>query len=867
MANPTPTTSTTSATVPGRGPAESRVAAALQSDSEDAKPEELQRLVHELSVHQAELEMQNDELSRSQQALEDSRARFIDLFDSAPVGFVVCGLDGVISDSNRTASQLTGLSPAGLRGRRLSELLVAADRQTLVDRFGRLMTRAGAQSCEVRLDRTGRPAAWVKVHMMLSAGEPDRSRMCRIALTDISERMEIQQRVLRLAAIVDSSDDAIVSRDLDGVISSWNAGAERLLGYPAHEMIGKTLDVLAPQTRGEAPLRRLLRQSQAVPHFDTELLTREGTLAAVSVSVSPVRDDKGRIFGTAMIARDISGRIGAEQALHRRLRQLDLLSRTGQALIMSDTVSADTLADVFRRVATAVGAEIYIHFQPGEAIGSLELATSMGLTEPQLELIRTIGLGGGLCGIVAARRESVVVENLQRSDAPGAEAWRQTDARCYAGFPLLASGMLMGMVAFATTSRDRFVDGDLQVIQTVCDQISTTIERARLFTEIQANERALKEADRKKDHFIATLAHELRNPLAPINNSVALLQRISEPTPAQVSVLETMRRQVGHMVRLVDDLLEVSRITLGKIVLRTERVELMQVVRNAIDISRPLIEAGNHKLVVTAPPEPLFVDADLVRLAQVFANLLNNSAKYTEPGGEIGLTVRRDGTAAVVCVRDTGAGISAELLPHVFELFTQGSSSRYAQSGLGIGLTLVRALAEMHGGRVEATSAGSGKGSEFIVRLPLAAQQTPVAATYTAPSAPLTAAQCRVLLVDDNRDAANSLGELLGFLGASVEILYDGYGVEAALARFDPNVVILDIGMPGMDGYEVARSIRDNPRYRDVMLIALTGWGTHEDQRRSRRAGFDHHLVKPADLDVLQRLLREAAHDGTHPPR
>jgi PAS domain S-box-containing protein len=370
-------------------------------------------------------------------------------------------------------------------------------------------------------------------------------------------------------------------------------------------------------------------------------------------------------------------------------------------------------------------------------------------------------------------------------------------------------------------------------------------------------EDALLESDRRKDEFLATLAHELRNPLAPIRNSLHILHLTSNPEPAAARVYEMMERQVNHMVRLVDDLMEVSRITRGKIELRREPVELAAVVRNAVETSRPLIEAAGHQLALALPPEPLIVNGDLVRLSQVLANLLNNSAKYTLNGGQIWLAVCQDADDAVISVRDSGVGITSELLPRVFEMFSQGETSR-GQGGLGIGLSLVKNLVEMHGGRVEARSAGPKQGSEFIVRLPRLRRSEGPRSQNLGTSRTQVLSPRRILVVDDNRDAAESLGALLRFLGADVRVVTDGPAALQILESFRPAVVLLDIGMPGMDGYEVAQHIRARAELDEIMLVALTGWSQEEDRRRSQSAGFNHHLVKPADLGALQAVLESA---------
>jgi two-component system CheB/CheR fusion protein len=373
---------------------------------------------------------------------------------------------------------------------------------------------------------------------------------------------------------------------------------------------------------------------------------------------------------------------------------------------------------------------------------------------------------------------------------------------------------------------------------------------------------ALREADRRKDEFLAILAHELRNPLAPIRNSLHILRLSSQGDPATTRVGEMVERQVNHMVRLIDDLMEVSRITRGKIELRKETLEIGGIVRAAIESSRPLIDARRLQLAVELPPEPLTLDGDAVRLTQVVTNLLNNATKFTEPSGRIRVAVRRESDRVAISVSDTGAGIPREMLTRVFDLFTQGGADR-SQGGLGIGLALVKTLVELHGGSVTARSDGPGAGSEFLVRLPLdtAGRRDEPSAEH-APRRPTR--RSRVLVVDDNRDGAESLGRLLELLGAEVRTEYGGQAALDMIGSYRPALVLLDIGMPELDGYEVARRIRERPELRDVTLVALTGWGQEADRLRSRRAGFDRHLVKPAAIGDLEALLA-SLEDGSRP--
>jgi signal transduction histidine kinase len=372
----------------------------------------------------------------------------------------------------------------------------------------------------------------------------------------------------------------------------------------------------------------------------------------------------------------------------------------------------------------------------------------------------------------------------------------------------------------------------------------------------RAVEAALRETDRRKDEFLATLAHELRNPLAPISNALDLLRRTNGNSELAQRARDMMERQVRLMVRLIDDLLEISRVTRGKLELRKERVEIAAVIQNAIESASPAIERRRHTLITTFGGAPIYLEADPARLPQVFANLLDNAAKYTETGGRIHLSVERQGAEVVVTVRDNGIGIPAHHLPRIFEMFSQVNPAlERTQGGLGIGLALVKGLVELHEGAVEARSGGPGMGSEFVVRLP-AADQRPDAIQKTAASDRHGGApKRRVLIVDDNRDAATSLAMILELMGHEVETAHDGAAALEAAAAFRPDVILLDIGLPKLNGYEVARAIRRQTWGEQLILIAVTGWGQEEDKRRALQAGCNYHLTKPIDPDGLEALL------------
>jgi PAS domain S-box-containing protein len=525
-------------------------------------------------------------------------------------------------------------------------------------------------------------------------GNPERLVLAASLARQIGQELTYRQEIRRiesheglLAALVESSDEAIIGKTLDGTILSWNSGAERLYGHAAAEVKGRSISLLIPPGHpDELPeMLRRLKQGERIDHYETVRVRKDGKRVDVSLSISLIRDEAGQVVGASAIARDLS-----EQRRSERLA----------------------------------------------------------------------------------------------------------------------------------------------------------------------------EADRRKDEFLALLAHELRNPLAPIPNAIQVLQDFS-PADADLQwARDVIDRQVQHLTRLVDDLLDVSRISRGKINLQKECVKLAQVVADAVEIARPHVEARKHQLTVSQPPEPVWLEADATRLAQVVANLLNNAAKYTDKGGHIGLTVTREGEEAVLRVRDTGVGIAPEMLPHVFELFTQADRSLdRSQGGLGIGLTLVRHLVEMHGGQVRACSDGLGEGSEFVVRLPVLSRIGEGGGAREKPDLAFAAPSCRrILLADDNEDFAELTGRLLERKGGhQVKVVYDGPAALAAARAFQPEVAFLDIGLPGLNGYDLARRLREEPGLEGLLLVALTGYGQEGDRRRALEAGFDEHLTKPTRFDTLQRVLAERA--------
>jgi PAS domain S-box-containing protein len=497
-------------------------------------------------------------------------------------------------------------------------------------------------------------------------------------------------QLARLAAIVESSDDAIVSKTLDGLIVSWNAAAVRIFGYQPEEIIGKSITtIIPPELHGEERhILDRLRRGERIDHFDTVRMCKDGRRVQLSITVSPIRDASGTIVGASKIARDIS-------------------------------------------------------------------------------------------------------------------------------------------------------------------------ERKRAEEELQKSRQALHEADRRKDEFMALLAHELRNPLAPIRYALATARKCDRTAEQQRRAEEIIERQVAHMSRLLDDLLDMSRITRGMLELKLADTELTVVLGTAIEAARPFLDAKGHNLSLDLPKQAVRLVADSVRLAQVFSNLLINAAKYTDSGGRIELRAAQIDNEVVVSVRDNGMGISTDMMPRLFTMFAQDSTVvHHSEGGLGIGLALTRGVVDLHGGRVEARSDGPGRGSEFIVTIPLGAGKLAEPDADADQDVPLAGGGLKVLVVDDNRDAADCCSTLLELSGHSVQAAYTGHEALAIAAKARPHVVVTDIGLPDIDGYEVAAKIRAAPWGRRMVLVAVTGWGQESDKQRAFSAGFSHHLTKPIDPDTLESLLQ-----------
>ncbi len=683
----------------------------------------------------------------------------------------------------------------------------------------------------------GRPPHWFLTH----ARRPFHGRGLILSQLDISARKQAEEQLRQAQrltqAIIDGAGALVFAKDLEGRYFLTNRAWRERVGLSEHQAQGATDEgVFGPQA-AEA-LRRndqqvLATGSLMVAEETTYLRGRPVTYLS---SKFPLVNEAGRAYAVCGVSVDVTEQKRVEKKLGELLeaerRHAHLLAQMAKA---SRLVHACLTADEIANVLTQ---------QAREIIGAHRATTTLVPDGPGTRAIQVVSLAEGA--------------PAAQGSPPG-----QADA---AGVPEMAltvplagqDGRHLGLVRLSGRDEGGFSAEDEAVLAQLAAIASTGLENARLYA-------SLREADHRKDEFLATLAHELRNPLAPIRNGLEILRRSGQLVGSAARARDMMERQLAHMVRLVDDLLDVSRISRGKVDLRLSPLQVQAVLEHALEASRPAIDHGGHALVLQVPAHPLPVSGDLTRLAQVVSNLLNNAAKYTPSGGRIELSARAEGGQALIQVKDNGTGISAEMLPRVFDLFAQVDRTlARAQGGLGIGLSLARQLVGLHGGEIVAESPGLGLGSCFTVRLPLAGEPGPPAAMPATEGPGGATPPARVLVVDDNVDGAESLALMLGLQGHVVRTAHDGAAALELAAAWCPEVVLLDIGLPGMSGYEVARRLRAQRPAPGLMLVAVTGWGTEEDQRRSAEAGFDHHLTKPVEVAALEAVLacRQAASGG-----
>jgi PAS domain S-box-containing protein len=658
---------------------------------------------------------------------------------------------------------------------------------------------------------------------------------------------ELVQVNARLNAVLAASTQvSIIATDPDGLITVFNPGAERMLGYSAHEMLGKATPLIlhdprevkahAAQLSAEYDSRitgfdALVERAHRGGHDVREwtYIRKDGKRLTVLLAVTAVFDPVGRINGFLGIATDLSDRQQAEQRLRAsdaRFRRLVEANIFG--VVFGDLDGNITDAnDAFLEMVGYTRAEMKAGLLPWDALVPASAAEQLQRCRAELKR--------------KGRSAPVELECLRKD------------------------GQRLPIILGVALLDERQPVEPAAALVAFCLDVS---EQRRLEDELRKHARELAEADTRKNEFLAMLGHELRNPLAPIRNAVKIMKQRGSDDPTLCWARDVIDQQMRQVAHLVDDLLEISRVTRGKVRLQREVVDVATIVQYAVESSRPIIDRHRHRLSIGMPSAPYLVDADPVRMAQVLSNLLNNAAKYTAEGGQIRLVVSADAGNVQFRVRDNGIGIPAEMLARVFDLFTQiDHSLDRSQGGLGLGLTLVRSLVEMHGGSVRAASDGLGKGSEFTVILPLhipgatnGAAEPPLApATAPARSAARAARNTfrarKVLVVDDNYPSAKSLEMLLQIEGHEVQVVHDGPAALQAVQLHRHEVVLMDIGLPGMDGYEVARRLRQAPELDGLFLVAITGYAEDEARRRSRDAGFDRHMVKPVDPDEILSLL------------
>jgi PAS domain S-box-containing protein len=675
------------------------------------------------------------------------------------------------------------------------------------------------------------------------------------ASSDPDDLQDAQVDTLRLAAIVDSSDDAIVSKDLDGIITSWNRAAERMFGFTAEEVVGKSIRLIVPRDRQDEEDRVLarIRQGLLVDHFETIRQRKDGSLIPISLSVSPIRDGRGRVIGASKIARDISDRKEAERLAERSNRESTFLSQISAALSRSLNYE-ETLRTVARSAVPAIAD--WCAVDVADAEGELKrVASAPG--DPADVLATEIAQRYG--GDPESPHHP---EYVMRTGKPAL-------VPTYLCVPMIAHRRPLGVISMVMgESNRRYVHEDLLFAELVASRAALAVENALSYEQLQA-------ANRLKDEFLATLSHELRTPLNAVLGYARMLRIGAVKTDKMQHALDVIERNATSLTQIVEDVLDVSRIVSGKVRLQMRPVSAAKVVSDAVATVQPAADAKGVRIecAFDSNVEPVSGDPD--RLQQVLWNLVSNAVKFTSSGGRVQVQVTPERSNVSIVIRDTGIGIPSAFLPHIFERFRQAESgTTRSQSGLGLGLAIARHIVEMHGGTIEAASEGSGRGAIFTVRLPILAAQpagqsqnrpVPPPADQRSAGAPLAdLSDVRVLVVDDDADALAMVREMLETAGATVDTATSGDEALESLARNRPDVMISDVGMPLMDGFDLMRHIRTSKdsAIRNIPAAALTAYARSEDRSKSLRAGFGMHISKPVDpaelLAVVSSLARNS---------
>lgn len=643
-------------------------------------------------------------------------------------------------------------------------------------------------------------------------------------LTKVVAALRDERELLRTTLA--SIGDGVIVTDHDEKVTFLNGVAESLTGWTTAEAnsapLAEVFKIVNEHSRlpVQSPAQRALAEGVVVGLANhTVLIAKDGSECPIEDSAAPIRSKPGQVVGCVLVFRDVTDRRREELERARSEQRLRFVMDSMPQKIFTARPNGDLdYLNPFWTEFTGLPFEEICDWGWKQFIHPEDLEENVRVWK------RSVDTG-----------EPFQFEHRFRR-ADGEYRWHISRARAM-----------------------KDADGKVQMWVGSNTEIH---EQKQISNELKQLTAELSQADGHKNEFLAMLAHELRNPLAPIRNALQIVQLSRGNGEAVLTASEMMERQIAQMVRLVDDLLDVSRITRGKIDLRLERTDLASIIAQAVETCRPAIDSARHELKVDLPDEPVYLNADPIRLAQAFGNLLNNATKYTDPEGRISVIARRDGNDVIVSVRDNGIGIPPEMLPKVFEMFTQVDRSlERTQGGLGIGLTLVQRLVQLHGGSVSAFSEGKGQGSEFTVRLPILPQEARQA-TKPAQSDLGSAQSRRILVVDDNRDSASSLAMLLTISGHKSHTAFDGQEAVEAAETIKPDVILMDIGLPKLNGYEAAKKIRETSWGKKMVLVALTGWGQEEDRRKSKEAGFDAHLVKPVDFGTLTQLLGDLPPPG-----
>jgi two-component system, chemotaxis family, CheB/CheR fusion protein len=772
--------------------------------------EELQSSNEELESSKEELQSLNEELSTVNSQLEAKLAQLRDaldglrnLMDNTRVAMLFLDRELRIRRFSHPASSLFHLL-ASDEGRPLRDI---ASRVTDPDLFEHARGVL-ASDAHVEAEVGTAEGEWFLRRILPFRTQDERVEGVVVTYTDITALRRAAQETRRLAAVLRDSNDAVIVNDFDGRILFWNKGAQRAYGYEEEEARALNVAELVPPSERQAMrvTHERVRQGGSAGPESARRVARDGRILDVSVTASGLRDEAGNPYAVLSTERDVTEQLRRESEARFRA--------------MADDIP------ILLRIDDAEGEALFLNRAWLEYTG--ESAPGALLGQGWLKYIHAEDVPAYLQGV------------------------RETHGQCRGLDMDLRLRRFDGCYRWMRVSGVAHCDQDGRVMGHV--SVSVDIEERKLA------EQAVAQSSARKDEFLAMLAHELRNPLAPISNAVAVIGSVAPSGPKIAWATGIISRQAQQLAHLVDDLMDMARISSGKIKLTREPVELSVLVERARDTSQPLIEARKQRLTVTLPPTGgLYVEGDLVRLTQVISNLLNNASKYSGEGGAIGLAVRASET---IRVTDDGIGIAPEMLQRVFDLFAQEDKTLdRSQGGLGIGLTLARSLVELHGGSIEARSAGRWRGSQFLVRLPVLHLPQPLPRAEEPGAGARPGSGRRVLVVDDNVDSAQSTAMLLGIAGHEVRVAHEGVGALEAAAQFRPDVVVLDIGLPGMSGYDVARHLRGRRESAHALLIALTGYGRPEDVVRAKAAGFDHHLVKPALPAQLKALV------GQHVPR